>query len=157
MVLNKLRWHSWIPVRYLLHGFAMESHLYWVLVVVVVVQVRDVHRWDLDGRPNSVPTASVRMALDSTSTCNRGTDVSKTLTDRHWQMTGFLWGHILTVASWLACTDANLLFLDSPTGVGYSYSDDPAENLTGGDTQTGIQRALHFVNYVDDKRGAKVV
>ena len=34
-------------------------------------------------------------------------------------------------------TDANLLFLDSPTGVGYSYSDDQSENLSGGDARTG--------------------
>lgn len=39
---------------------------------------------------------------------------------------------------------ANLLFLESPTGVGYSYSNDPKENHNGGDTRTA-QDSYNFV------------
>jgi hypothetical protein len=39
--------------------------------------------------------------------------------------------------------DANLLFLESPTGVGFSYSNDQDENHFGGDTRTG--NSIHSV------------
>lgn len=38
---------------------------------------------------------------------------------------------------WFGITVANILFLDSPAGVGFSYTNDTSDLYTAGDQRTG--------------------
>ncbi|KAG0565744.1 hypothetical protein KC19_7G011700 [Ceratodon purpureus] len=56
-------------------------------------------------------------------------------------------GLVLNTKSWIRY--ANLLFLDSPTGVGYSYSDNPEENHSGGDARTAEDSYTFLIRWLE--------
>lgn len=49
----------------------------------------------------------------------------------------------------LFVAEANLLFLDSPAGVGFSYSNTSLDDSVTGDNRTGLPALLFFVLFLN--------